>query len=123
MTIEQGLLAWLEANTPLQAFWMERPARNNRAIVYRAISPSFISGNLSNPGLRRDLFSITVYHDDVEKGKAIAETLMSGLHDFHGDLSGFSVQLMEFQSGFDQKLNKEAGIPVYQFNRDFLITY
>ena len=123
MTIEQGLLAWLEANTALDAFWLERPGRKNRAIVYRSISPSVMSGNLSKPGLRRDLFSITVYHDDVEIGKGIAEKLINDLDDFHGDLSGFFVQLMEFQSGFDQILNAEAGLPVYQFNRDFLITY
>ncbi|MCJ8337575.1 MAG: hypothetical protein MJK10_03810 [Pseudomonadales bacterium] len=123
MTIEQGLLAWLEANTPLDAFWLESPAGKNRTIVYRNISPSMMSGNLSSPGLRRDLISITVYNDEVETGKAIAEKLMSDLHDFHGDLSGFFVQLIEFQSGFDQKLNKEPGMPVYQFNRDFLITY
>jgi hypothetical protein len=123
MTIEKALLVWLSDNQSLDAWWLERPASANRCIVYRNISPSFIGGNLASTNLRRDLVSITVYHDDVEIGKAAAEKIMTELNDFSGDFGGLLVQLSEFQSGFDQILHAEAGSPVYQFNRDFLITY
>lgn len=123
MSIEQALNNWLTENQPLEAWWLERPKGVNRCIVYNNISPSIVSGNLSSPGLCRDLISITVYHDDSEVGIGIAKDLMLKLNDYSGEFGGILAQLIEYQSGFDQILNAEAGNAVYQFNRDFLITY
>ncbi len=123
MTIESAITSWLEENSSLDAWWFERPKKTNQAIIFRCISPSIISGNLAKSNLRRDLFSFTVYHDDIEIAKAEADALVKNLHDFSGDLNGCFVQLIEFENGFDQILYSEPGLPVYQFNRDFLITY
>ncbi len=123
MTIEQSLNTWLSENQSLDVWWLERPASENRCLVFKNISPSIIGGNLASPGLQRDLISITIYHDDSEEGLSVAKTLTKQLNDFYGMFGGTLIQLIEFQSGFDQILNAEAGLPVYQFNRDFLITY
>jgi len=123
MDIEQGLLAWLQENTGLSAWWLERPNTENKCIVYQCLSPGVIGSNLANPKIRRDLFSITVYHDKPDAGKKIASDLIDQLHKFSGDLGGVFVQFIDFQNAFDQKLNNESGIPIYQFNRDFIITY
>lgn len=123
MKIGQGLIAWLEVELKLDAFWLERPEGVKRCCVYRCISPGTISGNLKSPGIKADTYSITVYHDDPDKGHAAAEIIRTKLNDFTGDLGGYPVQQIQPTGGFDQILNAEAGIKVYQFNRDLLINH
>ncbi|MCV6612443.1 MAG: hypothetical protein OIF55_16905 [Amphritea sp.] len=120
MNLEQGLNTWLTEQTGLAAYWLERPAGVNRCVVYRCISPGQVEGNLKDPGIRSDLYSITVYNDDPEKAKAASDTLRT-LHTFHGDLGGYPVHRITLAGGFDQPLRGESGISVYQFNRDFTI--
>ncbi|WP_028471289.1 hypothetical protein [Neptunomonas japonica] len=123
MSIEQGLLVWLQAELSLDAYWLERPEGVKRCCVYRCISPGTISGNLKSPGIKADTYSITVYHDDPEKGRIAADIIRTKLNDFNGDLGSYPVQHIQPTGGFDQILNTEAGIKVYQFNRDLLINH
>lgn len=123
MNIEQGLMTWLKDTTGLSAYWLSRPAGSKRCIVYRCTSPGMMEGNLKSPGINVDQYSVTIYHDDPEAGKAAADIVKHQLNDFTGDLGGYAVQLIEFSSGFDQPLNQEAGMPLYQFNRDFTISH
>ena len=123
MNLEEGLLAWLEETTGLDAYWLERKEGVKRCVVYRCISPANLQGNLANPRIKSDAYSLTVYHDDPEKGKEAAVKLRNQLDSFSGDLGGYPVQLIEFDGGFDQPLKQERGMPVYQFNRDFTISH
>ena len=123
MTLEQGLLNWIQAELFLDAYWLERPEGVKRCCVYRSISTNIISGNLRGTGIKSDIYSLTIYHDDPERGLAAAEIIRSKLNDYSGYIGGYYVQYIQPSGGFDQILNSEAGIKTYQFNRDLQINH
>lgn len=123
MTLEGALNYWLTTVTGLDAYWLERPASAVNAVVYRCITPGVIEGNLRGTGLWDDRYSISLYHNDPDVGKALADAVRKQLHHFSGDLAGYPIQFAEFTSGLDQALPGDTGTSSYQFNRDFTITH
>lgn len=122
MTLEQALNAWLTQETGLDCYWLKRPKDADTAVVYRCISPGVVEGGLIQSGIDEDSYSIAIYHTDPEAGKTLADAIKQKLHYFSGDLSGYSVQFIEFSGGFDGPCSDAVG-PGYQFHRDFTINH
>ncbi|MCV6627785.1 MAG: hypothetical protein OIF38_16935 [Cellvibrionaceae bacterium] len=122
--IEEQLLAWLERHTGLDAYWMQRPADSPRCVVFRCVTPSTVPDTgLKKSGVRKDLFSIAIYHDSPSQGKQIAESIYNQLHHFHGEMEGQMIQHATYSGGLDRPIDNDGGITTYQFNRDFYIYY
>lgn len=122
MTLEQGLNAWLTQETGIDCYWLERPSNSDIAIVYRTIGYGEVEGNLTKTGISEDNISISVYHSNPDTGKAIADAIKNKLHYFGGDLSGYPVQFIEFNGGFDRPCEKDV-TNTYEFHRDFIINH
>ncbi|EKO3721379.1 hypothetical protein P0F40_000834 [Vibrio metschnikovii] len=121
MNLEQALNAWLSELTGLECYWLKRPDDADNAVVYRCISPGIVEANLARTGIREDSYSITIYHRDAEKGKALADAVFKHLDSFNGTINPlteneYHIQLITFSGGFDQWLSGDE----YQFNRDFV---
>lgn len=128
MTLEQAFNAWLSNLTGLDCYWLKRPEQADTAVVYRCITPGFIPGNLQRTGIREDSYSLTVYHQDPDQGKQLADLIAQQLDHFNGELNpgtakAYPIQQATFSGGFDQWLGSEDGPSSYQFNRDFVINH
>lgn len=128
MTLEGALNHWLTHLTGIDAYWLERPDGADHAIVYRCISPGMLPTNLCKFIIHNDSYSISLYHDNPDIGKAMADLIVTELHDFAGALNpqtefSYPIQLITFSGGFDQRLATASGQPCYQFNRDFVINH
>ncbi|EGQ7740922.1 MULTISPECIES: hypothetical protein [Vibrio] len=128
MTLESALNAWLSQLTGLDCYWLNRPESADNAVVYRCITPGFVDGNLRKTGIQEDVYSLTIYHQDPDQGKSLADQISKALEQFTGELNpgteqAYRIQLAELSGGFDQPLLGESGPSSYQFNRDFLIKH
>lgn len=124
MSLKAQLNAWLTTATGLQTYWLERPSTAENAIVYRCITPGQVEGNLASPGIKRDVYSITLYHSNPDEGDRLINLIKTGLEalarvDFALKLGEYPLQSVSFNGGFEQVLSGEVGQKQYQFNRDF----
>ncbi|MCA2455831.1 MULTISPECIES: hypothetical protein [Vibrio] len=128
MNLEQALNAWLTTLTGLDCYWLKRPEKSDTAVVYRCITPGVIPGNLRKTGIREDVYSLTVYHQNPDIGKQLANDIVDQLNEFNGVLnegtaSAYRIQSATLNGGFDQWLENETKPTTYQFNRDFVINH
>lgn len=123
MTIETALNSWLSSLTGLDCYWLERPEKADVALVYRCLSPGKVEGNLRQTGIKDDRYSLTIYHNNPDEGKRLADKLVSEFDGFNGELADYPIQYVSLIGGFDQPLLGEPGKRLYQFNRDFLINH
>ncbi len=118
-----ALNAWLEAKTALPAYWMHRPASAENACVYRCVTPGRIDGNLCDPNIKSNVYSISIYHSSPDTGATLMIEVEQALLKTGRSLNGFVIESVEFVGGFEQPLSGETGQTQYQFNRDFRISY
>ncbi|KYN82210.1 hypothetical protein ATY36_13800 [Vibrio cidicii] len=128
MNLEQALNAWLSNLTGLDCYWLKRPEQADNAVVYRCITPGFVEGNLRKTGIQEDHYSLTVYHQNPDEGKDLADLIAQELDHFSGEINlgtgaAYSIQLATFTGGFDQWIENPEGADSYQFNRDFVINH
>lgn len=124
MTLESALNAWLSQLTGLDCYWLHRPPSAQNAVVYRCLTPGSVEGNLRQTGIKDDSYSLTIYHQDPDEAKRLADRIVAELHGFNGLLSGYPVQYARLSGGFEQPLLDESGeCTSYQFNRDFFINH
>ncbi|MFH4454451.1 hypothetical protein WMQ31_10880 [Vibrio alginolyticus] len=128
MNLEQALNDWLTTLTGLDCYWLRRPEKADNAVVYRCITPGVIPGNLRKTGIREDVYSLTVYHQNPDIGKQLANDIVDQLNEFNGVLnegaaSAYRIQSATLNGGFDQWLENETKPTTYQFNRDFVIKH
>lgn len=134
MYIDEAILAYLKAFTPLTALNSTRiypdetpqsvDLKTQSAIIYQKISDIKVHTLTGQLELESPVFQYTVFAPTKSAAKSISDQIKVALSDFHGAMSGIEVQKIELQNETSDFTSTADGlVKVYTEDLEYQINY